>query len=52
MQAVKKEDITPAIKYYFDAIMGPFKPDKNEAPEPPDECPVCGAPQEMFDPIF
>ncbi|MCX5779283.1 MAG: FAD-dependent oxidoreductase, partial [Firmicutes bacterium] len=24
----------------------------HEGPEPPDECPVCGAPKEMFDPIF
>lgn len=23
----------------------------HEGPEPPDECPVCGAPKEMFDPI-
>ena len=31
MQAVKKEDITPAVKYYFDAITGPFKSYINEA---------------------
>lgn len=24
----------------------------HEGPEPPDECPVCGAPKEMFDPVF
>ncbi len=23
----------------------------HEGPEPPDECPVCGAPKDMFDPI-
>ncbi len=24
----------------------------HEGPEPPDECPVCGAPKEMFDPLY
>jgi NADH oxidase (H2O-forming) len=24
----------------------------HEGPEPPDECPVCGAPKEMFDPVY
>ncbi|MGE5398629.1 MAG: FAD-dependent oxidoreductase [Chitinophagales bacterium] len=24
----------------------------HEGPEPPEECPVCGAPKDMFDPIF
>ncbi len=24
----------------------------HEGPEPPEECPVCGAPKEMFDPVF
>lgn len=23
----------------------------HEGPEPPDECPVCGAPKDMFDPV-
>jgi len=24
----------------------------HEGTEPPDECPVCGAPKEMFDPVY
>lgn len=24
----------------------------HEGPEPPEECPVCGAPKDMFDPVF